>query len=236
MIIVRICTLYSPMRVFLPVSFSMFAVGSRPLYLHFSDGGPFHEHERADVRHGHHHFHDEPDFRADLPNAIRKKRGERVRLVPEVSARPTYADVGPLQESLALKYAPNLLLLASLLIRAAGSSMPFGLSQAGVKHPSFGCRRLRETMNRVFIVTTSFPDASLKPGQDGRGFCSGFCRGAVAAGGRHRGRPSGRDYEIGVTCLSSAGSLCLVAAFLLEPVNPPHWPAIIKTLRAGRRR
>ena len=39
MIIVRICTLYSPMRVFLPVSFSMFLVGlGWYLYTFFSEG------------------------------------------------------------------------------------------------------------------------------------------------------------------------------------------------------
>jgi len=39
MIIIKICTLYSPMRVFLPVSFSMFILGfARYIYTYYSEG------------------------------------------------------------------------------------------------------------------------------------------------------------------------------------------------------
>ena len=71
MIIVRICTLYSPMRVFLPVSFSMFLLGIGMVPLHLPVGRALHEHECAAVHDLYRHFHDESGFRADFPDAIR---------------------------------------------------------------------------------------------------------------------------------------------------------------------
>ena len=75
MIIVRICTLYSPMRVFLPVSFSMFLMGLGWYALHLHFRRAIHQHERAAVHDLHRHFHDEPGVGADLPDAIREERG-----------------------------------------------------------------------------------------------------------------------------------------------------------------
>ena len=91
-------------------------------------------------------------------------------------------------------------------------------------------------MNHVFIVTTSFHDAALKPGQEAAGaFVADFAQALSQQVHVTVVAPSSRDGE------EQGGRLSIrrfavpkLPLSLLDPINPAHWPAIIKTLRAGQ--
>ena len=75
MIITRICTLYSPMRVFLPVSFTMFLLGLTNYIYTYLIRSRFTNMSVFLFVTCYYHFHDESDIRANLSDALRKKSG-----------------------------------------------------------------------------------------------------------------------------------------------------------------
>jgi len=70
MIITKICGLYSPLRIFLPVSFVMFLLRLRSLSLYLPDFRAVYEYERSTIHDFCPYFHDGPYFRTDLPDAF----------------------------------------------------------------------------------------------------------------------------------------------------------------------
>ncbi len=75
MIIIKICALYSPLRIFLPVSAFLFALGSSTTFI-LTPSGPFYEYERPAFQYIDYHLHDGPGVRANMPDAVRAKRKE----------------------------------------------------------------------------------------------------------------------------------------------------------------
>ena len=70
MIIVKICTLFSPFRIFLPVSFLLFLTGSTYYFYTFFTWGRFTKYERSFVYHFHYHLYDRSCIGADLPDEV----------------------------------------------------------------------------------------------------------------------------------------------------------------------
>ena len=91
-------------------------------------------------------------------------------------------------------------------------------------------------MNHVFIVTTSFPDAAFQPGQEAAGaFVADFAEALSRQVHVTVVAPSSRDDEEQGERLSIRRfAVPKLPLSLLDPINPAHWPAIIKTLRAGQ--
>ncbi len=90
-------------------------------------------------------------------------------------------------------------------------------------------------MNRVFIVTTSVPDASLKPGQEAAGaFVADFAEALSRQADVTVIAPGGRDADESCSRVTVRRfAVPRLPLSLLEPVNPLHWLSIIKTLRSG---
>ena len=70
MIIIRICTFYSPLRVFLPVSFIMFMLGFSYYGYTLFHRRPFYEYECAFVYNLCSYIYDGTHFRPDLSDAF----------------------------------------------------------------------------------------------------------------------------------------------------------------------
>ena len=74
MIITRICTLFSPFRVFFAGQFRYVHDRAVLVSVHFHHPGSFHQHECPALYHRGDHFHDRHGLRADLPDALRAAR------------------------------------------------------------------------------------------------------------------------------------------------------------------
>ena len=70
MIIIRICTFYSPLKIFLPISIRPFLDRLGVLLLYVHDLRPVYQHECTSSDHLDFDIHAGLDFRADLPDAI----------------------------------------------------------------------------------------------------------------------------------------------------------------------
>ena len=81
LIIIKVGTLYSPQKLFLPVSAGFFLYRSGLLRIHILDGRPLHQHERADVHLGYPDLSDRHRFRTNLGPALQGD-GRRGKVSP----------------------------------------------------------------------------------------------------------------------------------------------------------